>query len=213
MKPLVLICALSAAALSQQLPDSMLKVVVTMEGPAAVKDPFLTKPRTMYRAGDKYCRISELPNPVKNAEALTVVNEPESWVVNRVTETGRHYVDPGPDLVCRMPMLLRSINGTEDKNSLIELEYGRELAYFKQKGATPKPGPVMRGKETQQYTIPIRDSQVTLYTTGTPERPVAVIRQHGKVTETYWYEEFEQLPFDPKMFAMPEGIIKMRDIK
>jgi len=92
------------------------------------------------------------------------------------------------------------------KRPLLELEFGQELAYFKGRGATPKEGPVLRDKLTSVYATDVGDSQLFLFTTGTPERPWAVARQYGNKREIFWYGTYEQLPFDPKLFAKPGDV-------
>jgi hypothetical protein len=92
------------------------------------------------------------------------------------------------------------------KNPLLELEFGQEIEYFKAKGATPKHGPVLRDKPTDVYTSDVGDSQLFLFTTGAPERPWAVARQHGNMREVFWYGTYEELPFDPKLFAKPMDV-------
>jgi hypothetical protein len=97
-------------------------------------------------------------------------------------------------------------------NPILELEFGQELGYFKRKGATPKEGPVLRDKPTTVYVVVIGDSQLSLFTTGTPERPWATARKRGNVNETFWYGDYQQLPFDPKLFAKPDGV-KIEEVK
>jgi hypothetical protein len=92
------------------------------------------------------------------------------------------------------------------------LEFGQELGYFKRRGAAPKEGPDLRNKPTTVYAVDIADSQLFLFTTGTPERPWAVARKHSKTNEIFWYGTYEQLPFDQKLFAKPEGV-RIEEIK
>jgi hypothetical protein len=53
--------------------------------------------------------------------------------------------------------------------------------------------------------LDIDDSQLFLFTTETPERPLAVARQRGNMREVFWYGSYEQLPFDAKLFTKPEA--------
>jgi len=162
----------------------------------------------MYRGGNGYCRTEELPDPEHGIYGLMIINEPEIWMVNLLNKTAQHYVDSGPTFNCRMPMFRGDeVKSAADlKNPLLELEFGQEIAYFKGKGATPKEGPVLRDKPTNVYTSEVGDSQLFLFTTGTPERPWAVARQHGNTREIFWYGTYEQLPFDPKLFAKPVDV-------
>jgi hypothetical protein len=92
------------------------------------------------------------------------------------------------------------------KNPLLELEFGQELGFFNGKGAALKQGPVLRDKPTSVYSVDVGDSQLFLFTTGTPERSWAVTRKHGNVNEIFGSGTYEQLPFDQKLFAKPEGV-------
>ena len=58
----------------------------------------------------------------------------------------------------------------------------------------------------------IGDSQLFLFTAGAPERPWTIARQHGNAKEIFWYGVYEQLPFDPTLFAKPEGV-KIEEVK
>lgn len=104
----------------------------------------LRKPKRIYRAGTRYCRTEENPDIQNGIHGLMIINEPDVWMVNRLDKSARHIIDTGPTYNCRMPMF---INGAEDmKKTLAELEFGRELDFFRPKSPTPNPGPVLLGK-------------------------------------------------------------------
>src|SRR5260370_15118693 len=116
-------------------------------------------------------------------------------MVNLLANTPKPFVDPGPTFTCHQP-IFRSEQGrsaADMRNPLLDLEFGQELRYFKGKGVTLKHGPVLRDKPTNVYTADVGDSQLFLFTTGTPERPWAVARQQGSAREMFWYGAYEQL--------------------
>jgi len=193
----------------------MTKLVVHLQSPDVPGGSFAAQPKTMYRAGSRYCRIEEFPDTEHGIHGLAVINEPDTWLVNLITKTAQHQVDPGPTFNCRLPLfaLGEDIKSAADTRSqVMGLEFGRELAYFEEKGATSGPGPTLQGKTTKAYTVGIGDSQLVLFTNGTPERPVAVAKQHGGKRDVYWYGTYEEVPFDAKLFAKPEGV-KIEDAK
>ena len=145
---------LSAPVFGQQLPETMTKLSVRLQSPEVPDDSFGAKPKTMYRAGNRYCRTEEQPDHEHGIHGLLIINEPDVWMVNLFTKTAQHFVDSGPTFNCRMPMFIgdQEKSGADTKNPLLELEFGRELAYFKEKEATRREGPVLQGKPTTVYT-------------------------------------------------------------
>jgi hypothetical protein len=200
----------------QEQPKSMTKLVVRLESPDVQEGSFQTKPKTIYRSGTRYCRIEETPDDKHGIYGLVVINEPDIWLVNLFRMDAQHHVDSGPTFNCRLPMFIfgQDVKSDADvKNSLFELEFGHELAYFKERGATSKQGPVLQGKSTNAYSVLISDSQLFLFMTAdlksapeTPERPLLVVRQHGPTREAYWYSSYENLPFDSNLFAKPTNV-------
>jgi len=73
-----------ALALAQppQDPKVMRRVEVFLEGPDIPARSFATKPKVMYRAGTRYCRTEEAPDPENGIHGLAIVNEPDFWLVN-----------------------------------------------------------------------------------------------------------------------------------
>lgn len=216
----ILVCLASTIAFGQVAsnqtpPGTMTKLIVRLQSQDVPEASFAAQPKTMYRAGTHYCRIEELPDIEHGIHGLLVINEPDTWLVNLLTKTAQHHLDPGPTFNCRLPVFVfgEDIKSAVDARSqLMGLEFGRELAYFDEREATSTPGPTLQGKATKAYTIEIGDSQLLLFTSGMPERPVAVARQHESKREVYWYGMYDEVPFDAKLFAKPEGV-KIEDAK
>jgi len=192
---LVLLLAYKSPA--QEPPKVMTKVEVFLEGPDIPAGSFATKPKVMYRAGTRYCRIEEAPDPENGIHGLMILNEPDYWLVNLLKKDAKHGVDPGPTFNCHIPIFADT-----DK----DLEFGHELDYFKNKGAIPQKGPVMQTKQTTLYKVDVGNSALGMFTYGTPERPMAVSRVHGDKGEIFWFSGWGDLPFDPALFAKPEGV-------
>jgi len=137
----------------------MTKVEVQLQGPDVSANSFGAKPRTMYRAGTRYCRVEEASDPDNGIHGLLIINEPDYWMANLATKTGRHGVDPGPAFNCRMPMF-----ADDPDKEAAGLEFGLEMEFFKSKGATPHRGPVLQTKQTTAYQVQIGGSKLALYT-------------------------------------------------
>ena len=214
MRAVFAMCVLVPMTFGQGSTRMMTKLTAHLESPAIREGSFAAKPKTMYRAGDSYCRIEELPDPEHSIHRLMIINEPNLWMVNLFGKTARHYVDSCPTFNCHLPIFHgEQVNAPADiKRALLELEFGQEIVYFKSKGGIPKQGPVLRDKPTSVYTSESGDSQLSLFTTGMPERPWALARQQGSSREIFWYGTYEQLPFDPKLFAKPSEM-KMEEAK
>jgi hypothetical protein len=187
----------------QQAPNTMTKVEVVLEGPDVPAGSFATKPKLMYRAGTRYCRIEESPDPERGIQLLAITNEPDAWMVNLLSKTGKHMLDPGPTFNCHLPIFPDA-----DK----DLEFGLEMEYFKGKAALPQPGPVLQTKETQLYKVDVSGATLALFTYGSPERPLAVSRVRGASGEIFWFKGHGEVPFQPSLFARPSGA-KIEDQK
>lgn len=200
---LPIVVLLSAVGLAEQPPKTMIKVEVILQSPDVPAGSFGAKPKTMFRAGSRYCRIEEAPDPEHGIDSLLIINEPDYWMVNLQTKTGKHGLDTGPTFNCRMPIF---------PNDASELEFGRELEYFKGKGSSPEKGPVLQTKQTTAYRLDLGDANFALFTFGSPEHPLAVGRVRGEKNDIFWYSGYGDLPFDPKLFTKPENV-KIEEMK
>lgn len=211
----VLLFVVWTNALGEEPPAHMTRLMVKVESPDIPKDSFAAQAKRMYRAGSGYCRIEENPDLVNGIHGLLIINEPDSWLINLLDKTAKHMVDPGPTYNCRMPIFVNGeeINSAEDSRmTLMDLEFGKELDFFRPRSGAAKPGPVLREKATMVYSTQVGEWQLFLFTGDDPEAPVAVIRKNDKTREIVWYGEYVQVPFDAKLFAKPNGL-KVEELK
>ncbi len=204
----LLTCLLTTSLFAQQTPKTMTKMVVQLQSPDVPADGFGAKPKTMMRAGTKFCRIEEEPDPDHGIHGVIIISEPDVWMVNLATKTAQHMVDSGPTFNCRLQIFgnrLRELP-EEDAKRMGGLEFGFEMEFFKSKGATPRAGPVLQTKQTTAYNLQFGDSSVALFTYGDPERPLAVAWTRGDKHDIFWYSGYGQTDFDPALFAKPTGV-------
>jgi len=204
---LFLICLLAGAMFAEETPKTMTKIEVILQSPDIPAGSFAAKPKVFYRAGNRYCRLEEAPDPDQRIHGLMIINEPDYWMVNLLAKTVRHGVDPGPTFNCRLVIFTNGSPQSLDDESkqIMQLEFGRELEFFKERGAVPKKSPVLQTKETTGYMVTIGTTALALFTYGTPERPVAVSQSRNGETDIYWYSGYGQMDFDSKLFAKPEN--------
>src|SRR5260370_14544893 len=200
---LVLICVLAGAIFAEAPPKTMTKIEVVLQSSDAPAGSFAAKPRVLYRAGNRYCRVEEAPAPDQGIHGLMMISEPDWWMVNLVSKTARHGVDPGATFNWRLVIFA---NGTpqsldDDSKQIMQLEFGRELEFFKGRGAVPKKGPVLQTRETTGYTVTVGTKALALFTYGTPERPLAVTQQHDGKNDIYWYSGYGAMCFYPQFVA------------
>jgi hypothetical protein len=209
MKKLGLTLLLASLAAAQDAPKTMNRIVVQLDGPEVPQNSPARKPRTMYRAGNTYCRAEQASNSEDTSLSVLIVNEPNAWLVDLSAKTARHTVDPGPTFNCHLPVFSGPVPNTPDKvdYTKLGLEFGYELEYFKKMGAVRQdPGPILQKQQTVAYFLDINGTRFALFTYGPNEFPLLVGHTVGDKGELLWYSGYGQVPFDPKLFAKPEGV-------
>lgn len=204
----IFLCMCGAVAAAQQPPASMTKMEVLLQTSDSPANSFATKAKTLYRAGDLYCRVEEQADPQHGIHGLMILHEPDAWMVNLASNTALHIVDPGPTYHCRLPIFvgLGKEVPVDVATQLASLEFGQELEFFTSKGATAHPGPVLQSRQTTLYKLQFGDSTVALFTSGDPAVPLAVAWTRGEKHEIFWYSSYAQLPFDASLFSKPAGV-------
>jgi hypothetical protein len=208
MRRLVLLLLVATTTLTaDDIPKTMTKIEAHLEAPDVVAGSFSAKPKLIYRAGARYCRLEEAQDTENKIHGLLIVNEPDVWMVNLYDKSAQHMVDPGPTFNCRLP-IFGSVDSKDEAGMLYQdLQFGSELKFFKKMGAAGQPGPDEGGKKTTRYAIEIGNTRFVMLTINAPnERPLVVARAVGDKGEVFVYTVYDEIPFDPKFFAKPETI-------
>jgi hypothetical protein len=199
-------CAFSASAQSLE----MTKIVLRYSSPEISADSFATKPKTVYRVGDKYSRIEEQPDPQRNVQIVIITKEPDSWTIDLVSRTAQHIVDPGPSFNARIPILwspTRQGQSDADKE-LTRLEYGGEAHFFRLHDQRDLGVRTTDNKECQVFAIKVGARQLVLMLDKNTQKPVQIdVSKDGKPEFSVHYISYETgLPFDPSLFELPQGL-------
>lgn len=203
---LLLLLFATTTLTADDTPKTMTRIEVHLEGPQVMAGSFLAKPKAMYRSGTRYCRIEEAEDMENKIHGLLIINEPDAWMANLYDKSARHIVDLGPTFNCKLPIFANVDPKDEAAMLYSDLQFGSELKFFKKMGSSGQPGPVEDGQKTTQYTIEIGSTRFVMFTISTPsERPLAVGRAVGDKGEVFIYTSYEEIPFDPKLFAKPDG--------
>ncbi len=182
----------------------MTKIVTRLESARVDPDSFAAKPKTLYLAGSTYARFEEEPDKSRGVQGLTVVSEPDVWIINLLDRTGRHQVDKGPDLTVHCNIL--PSGGPKEFQAL---EFGKEIDFFKARNATPAAGRVIDGMDCRATELKYGDFRLVLYYTaaekGVPRR--LELFRDGVPNVAIRYLHYERdLPFNPDFFKPPPDI-------
>ena len=201
---LVLGLGLNPLARGQESPNTMMRISTRLVEPAPALNSVAAQTRVIWRAGTKYGRIAEPPDNQNRVHGLMIINEPDAWLINLFDKSGKHMVDPGPSLIVHIPIFA----GVNVSTKLTELEFGRELEFFSNKGAPPSEGEVINGKATERYDVTIENSKLVLWMDVQSKKPIRVSLVDSRQTRTLEYLSYDDdLKFDPSQFQPPAGIV------
>ena len=201
---LVLSSFLLPVAYCQQVPKTMMKISTHLVEAASAGKSFASEPKTLWRAGTRYARIAEVPDPQNHIHGLMIISEPDAWMVNLFDKSGRHMVDSGPTFDVHVPIFEMP---DEAKTKLDELEFGSELEFFTKNEAKPSAGEPISGRATQRYDAVVSGQRVSLWVDAKSKKPVRVSLVRGGENQTIEYLSYEDdLPFDASLFRPPAGV-------
>jgi hypothetical protein len=210
-KALVLTIAAGVCCLgSSPTEPTVTKIVTRPVGQDVRGDSFAAKPKTLYRAGNKYARTEEELDAENNIHALIIVSEPDTWMINLADKTGRHIVDPGPTFNFHAPIVWmpKSQVAPETAPAFKELEFGNELQFFRRNGAQDIGTRQIDKDNCKTLVLERNGLKLTLLVEPGAQRPVQLdIEQSGRATESIRYVEYEVgLPFEHFLFEPPKGV-------
>lgn len=185
-------------------PGKMTHLSVQMSGPDIPPDSFEAKPKIIWRASNQYCRVDEEPDVEHGIHGRIIINEPDMWMVNLEDNTARHMIDPGPTFNCKLPVF--AFDADVLKTKIGELEFGRELEFFRSNGARRVDGPKL-SFETNYYELKIEDTVLILVEVVNIHVPIRVGYARGDKKYMIKYLLWDdQVPFKAAIFAKPDGV-------
>lgn len=184
-------------------PARMVKVVFKDSTPGVDSSSFAAKPKTLYRLGIKYGRLEEELDAQNGIHGLMVINEPDVWMINLASKTGRHIVDSGPTFEFHSPV----IASNKDPKEIIALEHGCEFAYMKAKGKQVTSGVVRDGTNVDEYELVAGPMKVVVGFKHGTQRPVfAELFKGPELSHRLTYLEYDtDLPPNTELFTKPTG--------
>jgi len=198
-----LILGLSAIAHAD---EKMLLVEFYLIAPQSTTASTDKMTRKLWRLGTKYLRFEDVPNPEARTHALIVVAEPDLWLVDRTTKTGKHALDPGPTYRVRFPILSK-----ETSPRLKELEFGSELAFFAANKARELPPQTIEGVQFRALALTMDERELTLYVRA-DGRPFQLTVKAGDAEYSIRITRYlPDLPPDLKVFEPPKDVAFIKE--
>src|SRR5438270_5556732 len=194
-----------AGQVPQAYPKTMTKIVVRLTGPRIKPGSFAALPRTIYSSAPHYARVEDPPDAQQHVHKLTIIAEPDAYSVNLIDRQGTHVIDQGGPNDLHLPVVL-PFDPNHGLPELDSLEFGDELHFFKQAGATRRAGPIINNKPSDEYVLNTADGPASLVVRSQAETPVFLTWHTKDGTYRYEYITYQELPFDPKLFAKPTGV-------
>lgn len=186
-------------------PSTMIHVIVQLSGTDIPEGSFAGKPKTMWRATNSFCRSDEEPDPAQGLHLRTIMNEPDSWLVDLANNRAKHMVDPGPTFNCRMPIFAFSMEMFKSKVG--GLEYGHELEFFQKNGARQVDGPELQSFKANYYELALDGMVLQLVERADIHVPILIALLQGeKITKVRYLLWENQVPFKADLFAKPTGV-------
>jgi len=187
------------SASCDEAPTTMRKISVRVVVPKPDPGSFQDQPKVTWRAGNRYARIAEAPDPQAHIHGLFIINEPDVWSINLYDQSVKHMADPGPTFNVHIPVFRpeESIAGFK------ELELGRELPFFRKNSAARSQGGVIGSAATDRYKMTVGAATAILWVNVKSKTPVRISLINGRQIVTFEYLAYEDLPFEASLFQPP----------
>lgn len=148
--------------------------------------------------------MEHAPDTAAGVHALVVVAAPEYWFIDLTKRTARYGRDPAPDAAFRAPI----VRPEAGPPLLQALEFGRELEFLTERGATVRTVERPEGGRFDLYETPVANLRVVLLA-DPGERRVRELAIHegGHVVTAYRYDAYEtHLAPDHSLFRPPPSV-------
>ena len=190
-----------SGARAAETPKTMSKITVKVLAPKP-RNEFQEQPKTYYRATRQYMRSEEALDKGINRKALMIANEPDVYMMELVSKTGKKLKDPGPTYDVILPIFGSPVKDKE----LAQLEYGMEREFFEKRKIAPVKDE-LDGKDVEKYEGTADGAVVRLWVDPKSKKPLRVSATKDGTAGAFEYLEYEpDLKFDAAMFAPPKDV-------
>lgn len=164
---------------------------------------FAATSRKIWRIGFRYLRLEEAPDPVEKIHGLIISIVPDTYIINRYTNTGQHIVDNAENTDIHVPLF--QIQGLPDE--VQGLEMGNENSFFTRNKAELIGAKIIEGIECDIYQTTINNFQLTLFKRKDNGNPFQVGIKQGSIDYNVRYIKYElDITPDLSLFEVPQDI-------
>ena len=184
-------------------PEKMIRIEFRDATPGLEPDSFTTRPKILYRLSTLYARMEEEPDPELIIHNLTIVNEPDFWMINLASKTGQHMVDQRESNHFRAPVLAVP----DSPEFVLSFEFGCELAFMKARSIKPETTSI-ESRKLESYKVTEKGHTLFLAVDPDLKKPVfAALYKEQELAMLLGYLKYEtQLEPDMSLFRPPPGI-------
>ena len=162
---------------------------------------FANLPKEIWRVDHKYTRSEEAPDSAQGIHGLIIISKPDTWMINRFTNSGYHLIDQGPTYNSFVPAFY-GINVKIDT-----LEIGYEKKFFLDHGATQDTNLIIDSTLCEIYQLTFDSEHLTLFLSKSTGNPLLMTLLNDSLDVTLRYDLYEiNLPMDSSLFQLPEGV-------
>jgi hypothetical protein len=183
----------------------MARMVVRNVSPNLAAAAPQAQPRTLYRFGSMQLRSEESPDPTRGQHNIIIISEPDIWAMNMVTKTGRHQLDPGPELHVRAPVVPLT---AEMPRLFLGLEFGCETEFVARHAPQPARMMAWGADRANMHVVAEGEHSLSILIHERRQAPLLVIyARAGKPVYAIRYDEWRaDLPERANLFQPPGGV-------
>jgi hypothetical protein len=196
-------CATGPAAPPDEA-ETMTRVVFRNVSPGVEPGSHAALPRTLFRSGLRYGRLEHPPDPSTGTHMLVVVNEPHGFLVDRSRRSALYLRDPGPSYAFRAPI----VDDPDAPELLTALEFGKEIAFLRALGATPREARDDQGRAVDRWESDFEGYHIVLLSDRRSGLPREIrVRKGDTPIRAFVYDDYQVfLPLDRSLFVPPPGV-------
>lgn len=192
-----LVGALSSVA--SEMPTTMKVIKVRRIEPKPEPGSFDGEPVSYWVCGTGHGRMEA--EPEGDLQMLMIMSDPNIWMINLVSKTGRHIVDHRPPLIVHFSIFGPALPSEKGKP---QLDLGHEVDFFRANSANMS-DTELNGKKARKYEVVLEGKRAFLLT-DLSDVPLQVGLADDKETTLLEYVTYREVSTDPAFFRVPEGI-------